>query len=130
MRDNFPCAPSPGLLFLFLFLAEPYVWVWCLRIFLPDTSTHCAVTFPALPLTYETLHLYVCSHTVRLIYLYRPTTSGARRLAVLQPCWLVQRAVVQVATPKITSVHSGNLLCDFDETFETFRLTIFEASCV
>ena len=28
-------------------------------IFLPGTSTHCAVTSSALPLTYQTLHLYV-----------------------------------------------------------------------
>ena len=52
----------------------------------------------------------------------RPTTSGARRLAVL--CWLVQPAVVQVATSTI--VHSGNLLSGFDETFETSRLALME----
>ena len=43
--------------------------------------------------------MYTCSRRVRLVYstTYRPTTSGARRLAVLQ-CWLVQPAVVvQVA---------------------------------
>ena len=48
---------------------------WFLGIFLPGTSTQCAVTFLALHLTYETLHLYVCSHRVRLIYSYNPTTA-------------------------------------------------------
>ena len=105
-----------------MFLAEPCS-VWFLRIFLPGTSTQCAVTSAALPLTYETLPLYVCSRRVRLIYSCRPNTSGARRLAVLL-CRLVQPAVVQVTT--ITSVHSGNLPSGFDETFETFRLDLIE----
>ena len=66
----------------------------------------------------------MCSRRVRLIYSYRPTTSSAQRLAVLLLCWLVQRAVVQVAT--LSCVHSGDLLSCFDETFETFRLALLE----
>ena len=43
----------------------------------------------------------------------------------VQLCWLLQRAVVQVATI-FSSVCSGNLLSGFDETFETFRFALLE----
>ena len=74
--------PRTNIYWGFRFLAEPCLG-WFHAIFVPVTNTQCAVTFLASLLTYETLHLYVCSRIVRLIYSNRPTTRGARRQAVL-----------------------------------------------
>ena len=74
------------------FLQLNHVWVRFLGIFLPNRYQHAAVwcnlsiIASDLPGMRHSTFMYTCSRRVRPIYSYRPTNSGARRLAVLLLC--------------------------------------------